>query len=127
MAAILARNSACVGPWTQDTSCPPPLSRASKRWPCLAVLPMQVRRSSYHDVVRQQDIAKLADVSGIQSYTINGARVLFLRRRPQPRPPKGAVGASQCTVCSRHLQVGGPIVGQTAATASVDSSAGWKP
>lgn len=114
----------------------------------------QVRRSSYHDVVRLQDISKLADVSGecapdvgqrarrrgraggvhacaarpaarpsahplqstlfqprcrfpaagIQSYTINGARVLFLRRRPQPRPPKGAVGASQCTICSRHLQ-----------------------
>ena len=29
---------------------------------------------------------------------------MFLRRRPQPRPPKGAVGASLCTVCSRHLQ-----------------------
>lgn len=65
---------------------------------------IQVRRSSYHDVVRACDMAKLADVSGIQSYTINGARVLFLRRRPQPRPPKGAVGASQCTICSRHLQ-----------------------
>ncbi len=35
---------------------------------------MQVRRSSYHDVVRAQDVAKLADVSGIQAYTINGAR-----------------------------------------------------
>ncbi|GAB4822371.1 hypothetical protein N2152v2_009417 [Parachlorella kessleri] len=65
---------------------------------------LQVRRSSYHDVVRAQDVAKLADVSGIQAYTINGARVLFLRRRPQPRPPKGAVGPSQCTVCNRHLQ-----------------------
>lgn len=65
---------------------------------------IQVRRSSYHDVVRAQDIAKLADVAGVQSYTINGARVLFLRRRPQPRPPKGVVGASQCTICSRHLQ-----------------------
>ena len=30
--------------------------------------------------------------------------MVFLRRRPQPRPPKGAVGASLCTVCSRHLQ-----------------------
>lgn len=30
--------------------------------------------------------------------------MLFLKRRPQPRPPKGAVGASQCVVCARHLQ-----------------------
>ena len=37
-------------------------------------------------------------------YTINSSKVIFLRRRPQPRPPKGAVGASLCTVCSRHLQ-----------------------
>lgn len=65
---------------------------------------LQVRRSSYHDVVKVQDISKLADIGGVQSYVINGAKVLFLRRRPQPRPPKGAVGASQCTVCTRHLQ-----------------------
>lgn len=64
----------------------------------------QVRRSSYHDVVKVGDVARLADISGIQSYVINGSKVLFLRRRPQPRPPKGAVGASQCTVCARHLQ-----------------------
>lgn len=50
------------------------------------------------------DVSRLADISGIQSYVINGSKVLFLRRRPQPRPPKGAVGASQCTICSRHLQ-----------------------
>jgi hypothetical protein len=37
-------------------------------------------------------------------YTINSSKVIFLRRRPQPRPPKGAVGASLCSVCSRHLQ-----------------------
>ena len=37
-------------------------------------------------------------------YTINSSKVIFLRRRPQLRPPKGAVGASLCTVCSRHLQ-----------------------
>lgn len=65
---------------------------------------LQVRRSSYHDVVKVGDVSRLADISGIQSYVINGSKVLFLRRRPQPRPPKGAVGASQCAVCSRHLQ-----------------------
>lgn len=47
---------------------------------------------------------RMAEISHIQSYVINGSKVLFLRRRPQPRPPKGAVGASQCAVCARHLQ-----------------------
>jgi hypothetical protein len=50
------------------------------------------------------DITRLADIAGVQSYVINGSKVVFLRRRPQPRPPKGAVGASQCAVCTRHLQ-----------------------
>lgn len=63
-----------------------------------------MRRSSYHDVVKVADISRMADISSIQSYVINGSKVLFLRRRPQPRPPKGAMGASQCSVCSRHLQ-----------------------
>ncbi len=40
----------------------------------------------------------------VQNYVINGSKVFFLKRRPQPRPPKGAVGASQCIVCCRHLQ-----------------------
>lgn len=28
--------------------------------------------------------------AGIQPYTINGAKVLFLRSRPQPRAPKNS-------------------------------------
>jgi hypothetical protein len=64
----------------------------------------QVRRSSYHDVVKVADVARVADVGGVQPYVINGSKVLFLRRRPQPRPPKGAAGASQCAACARHLQ-----------------------
>jgi hypothetical protein len=47
---------------------------------------------------------KVMSVNHIQSYVINGSKVFFLKRRPQPRPPKGAVGASQCAVCARHLQ-----------------------
>jgi hypothetical protein len=65
---------------------------------------LQVRRSSYHDVVKVADVARVADVGGVQPYVINGSKVLFLRRRPQPRPPKGAAGASQCAACARHLQ-----------------------
>lgn len=71
-------------------------------WSC--ALCVQVRRSSYHDVVKVSDFAKLADITNIQSYVINGSKVVFLKRRPQPRPPKGAVGASQCVMCARHLQ-----------------------
>ncbi|EFN59650.1 hypothetical protein CHLNCDRAFT_29200 [Chlorella variabilis] len=84
----------------------------SKNQPCCALCVasqplapvLQVRRSSYHDVVKMADISRYADIGGIQGYTINSSKVIFLRRRPQPRPPKGAVGASLCTVCSRHLQ-----------------------
>ena len=46
---------------------------AQEHLPSSPFLP-QVRRSSYHDVVRASDVCKLADISGIQAYTINGAR-----------------------------------------------------
>ncbi|KAK9831469.1 hypothetical protein WJX81_008250 [Elliptochloris bilobata] len=47
---------------------------------------LQVRRSSYHDVLKVSDIARLMDTSGIQTYVINGAKVVFIKRRPQMRP-----------------------------------------
>lgn len=64
---------------------------------------LQIRRSTYHEVVKAADISRLADVSGIQHYVINGAKVLFLRPRPQPRPPKGVVAPARCTVDGRQL------------------------
>ena len=70
----------------------------------MMIMLWQVRRSSYHDVIKVADMVKLADIANIQAYVINGSKVVFLRRRPQPRPPKGAVGASQCILCARHLQ-----------------------
>ena len=54
--------------------------------------PNAVRRSSYHDVVKIADMQKICSVQHVQSYVINGSKVFFLKRRPQPRPPKGAVG-----------------------------------
>jgi hypothetical protein len=42
---------------------------------------------------------------GVQPYSINNNKVLFLRPRPQPRPPKGPVnpGTNACAVDGRQL------------------------
>ncbi|URE30716.1 PLATZ transcription factor [Musa troglodytarum] len=61
-----------------------------------------VRRYVYNDVVRLDDLEKLIDCSYVQPYTINSAKVVFLKPRPQSRPFKGS--GNICLTCDRILQ-----------------------
>ncbi|CAN0926234.1 Protein RGF1 INDUCIBLE TRANSCRIPTION FACTOR 1 [Linum grandiflorum] len=70
---------------------------------------IQIRRSSYHDVVRVGEVEKVLDISGVQTYVINSSRVMFLNERPQPKPGRGGGGGGGggvghvCEICGRSL------------------------
>ncbi|KAI6690706.1 hypothetical protein NL676_027534 [Syzygium grande] len=62
---------------------------------------LQIRISSYHNVVRVSEIQKYIDISNIQTYIINSAKVVFLNERPQARLGKGVTNT--CEICCRSL------------------------
>lgn len=69
---------------------------------------VQVRRYVYRDVVKQTDLAKYADASDIQTYTINQAKAVFISAKD-----KGPVGGTlrgdascTCRTCCRSLRDG---------------------
>ncbi|KAJ3687345.1 hypothetical protein LUZ61_016509 [Rhynchospora tenuis] len=69
---------------------------------------VQIRRSSYHEVVRVAEVEGLIDVKGVHTYIINSAKVFFLNERPQPKGIGAAAGKAAaspyfCEVCSRSL------------------------
>lgn len=60
----------------------------------------QVRRYVYNDVLRVEDISRYINTSGIQNYTINGAKAVMLRKKLKSRTAKD--NAHACQYCKRR-------------------------
>ncbi|CAH9110228.1 unnamed protein product [Cuscuta epithymum] len=63
---------------------------------------LQVRRYVYHDVIKLGDAQKLMDCDYVQSYTNNGAKVVFLKSRPFSKTCRSS--GNPCLNCDRVLQ-----------------------
>mmetsp|Transcript_4009 Transcript_4009/g.10128 ORF Transcript_4009/g.10128 Transcript_4009/m.10128 type:complete len:276 (+) Transcript_4009:279-1106(+) len=82
---------------------------------------MQLRRYVYNDVVNLADISLFVDPSGIQSYSINQAPVIFVKQRPHNHDGKQS-SKDSCVVCRRSLKEGHSFC---SLECKVTSAAGW--
>ncbi|XVE74651.1 hypothetical protein DITRI_Ditri12bG0034400 [Diplodiscus trichospermus] len=67
---------------------------------------VKIRRYIYSDVINRQDLSKLFNCSGIQTYHTNKAKVLFLNRRThqQQQQQQSNLRDYSCTICGKSLQ-----------------------
>ncbi|CAN0907709.1 Protein RGF1 INDUCIBLE TRANSCRIPTION FACTOR 1 [Linum grandiflorum] len=65
---------------------------------------IQIRKSSYHNVVRVAAMENLVELSSVQPYVINSAQVVFLNERPTKNGSSSSSGGAHlCEVCGRSL------------------------
>ncbi|KAJ7942887.1 putative PLATZ transcription factor family protein [Quillaja saponaria] len=67
---------------------------------------VKIRRYIYSDVINRQDLCKLFNCAGIQSYHTNKAKVVFLKQRTGYYQQQQKINAKdyKCIICDRNLQ-----------------------
>ncbi|KAF5450338.1 hypothetical protein F2P56_030698 [Juglans regia] len=68
---------------------------------------VKIRRYIYSDVINRQDLCKLFNCSGIQTYHTNKAKVVFLKQRPHQhnqQQQQNNAREYRCIICDRNLQ-----------------------
>ncbi|CAN0908054.1 Protein RGF1 INDUCIBLE TRANSCRIPTION FACTOR 1 [Linum grandiflorum] len=65
---------------------------------------VQIRKSSYHNVVRVAEMENLLELSDVQPYIINSAQVAFLNERATKNGSSSSSGGAHlCEICGRSL------------------------
>ncbi|XP_073014251.1 protein RGF1 INDUCIBLE TRANSCRIPTION FACTOR 1-like [Typha latifolia] len=64
---------------------------------------LQIRRYVYQDVIRILDVQRLLDLSHVQPYIVNSAKVVLLNPRRQSKPSKSNPAGSLCKICHRTV------------------------